>query len=71
MPDYIERLRWAGLNIVAIKESRTGHYYSHYLKPEKVKNVKRLRGSHFGLVYIELSDESTPPAKCPQNEKEK
>ncbi len=71
VPDYLERMRWAGSNVVAIKGSRTGHYYSHYIKPEKIRNLKRLRVSGSGLVYIESPDASIQPAKYPANEKGK
>lgn len=52
-PDYLERMRWAGVNVVAFKGARTGRYYSHHVRREKVTKVKKMGVSPSGLVYIE------------------
>lgn len=71
VPDYLERMRWARQNVVAIKGSRTGHYYSHHLRAERITKIKRLNVTASGLVYISRPDDSTQPAKYPGGEKEK
>jgi hypothetical protein len=38
--------------VVAFKGARTGHYYAHHIRAEKVQRVKRLAVSAAGLVYI-------------------
>ncbi len=71
VPDYLERMRWAGVNVVAYKGASTDHYYSHHIRPEKVRKVKRLGVSDSGLVYIASPENSTPPTKYPEGDKEK
>jgi len=69
-PDYLERMRGAGLGVVAYKGARTGEYYAHHIKPTRIQKLKRL-GVYGDLVYIESPDSSTESTTNPKSDKEK
>jgi len=69
-PDYLERMRASGTNVVAYRGTRTGVYDSHHIRVEKVRRLKRL-GVSGDLVYISSPDNSIQPTTNQRSDKEK
>jgi hypothetical protein len=40
-PDYLEKLRGAGINVLAAKHPRLDRYYSHHLSEKKVRSISK------------------------------
>lgn len=68
-PDYLERMRAEG-KVVAYKNTGTNTYYSHHIRPHRLREVLKL-GVSGDLVYIEAHKDSTPPAADSEFDKEK
>jgi hypothetical protein len=58
-PDYLERMRAQG-KVVAYKNTRDSTYYSHHIRPHRLRDVLKL-GVSGDLVYIEECEDSTQP----------